>query len=147
MVWRWVVDATGAPTTLGYCGLSGSTPPSTTVTPAPPPPVWTRADVTVTGSGTTIIIPGVTGQTIKVVRYLLDAAGSGNASFDVQDTNGQTLTGGPVSVNPGTPVAFNYGSTEEILRNPIFQTQPGDGLQFVTTGNTTINGFIDYLQQ
>jgi hypothetical protein len=147
MAWRWLLDSSQAPTQYGYCGLAGNSVGSPTPPPPPPtPPVWSRADVTVVGATTSVVIPGVAGQVIKVVRYLLDAGGTGNASFDVQDTSGKTLSGGPVSMTSSTPVSFNYGSTEEILRNPIFQTGPGLGLQFVTTGNATLSGFIDYQQ-
>jgi hypothetical protein len=145
MAWRWILDSSQAPTTYGYCGLAGNSVGSPT--PPPPPPVWTRLDVSITGAGTTVVIPGVAGKVVKVVRYLLDAAGSGNPTFDVQDTNGTSLTGGPVSMNPNTPVAWNYGSAAEAVQNPIFYTQPGDGLQFVTTGNATLHGFMDYLQE
>ena len=145
MAWRWILDASQAPTVYGYCGLAGNSVGSPT--PPPPPPVWTRADISITGATTSLIVPGVAGKVVKVVRYLLDAAGSGNPTFEVQDTNGTSLTGGPVSMNPNTPVAWNYGSAAEAVLNPIFYTLPGDGLQIVTTGNATLHGFMDYLQE
>ena len=149
MAWRWILDSSQAPTAYGYCGLAGNSVGSPTPPPPPtPPPAWSRVTVNLNAAGTTVLVPAIAGQSVKVVRYLLDPGGSGNASVDLQNTDGTTLVGGPLSLNTGNTFTYNYGSSAEALANPIFQTKPGMGLQIVLTGaSATMTGVIDYQQE
>ena len=105
---------------------------------------WSRRTLSISTAGTTVVIPALAGRTPKIVRYSLDASGNNNATLDVQDTSGASLTGGPISLSTGISAAA-YADQEDAKANPLYSANPGLGIQFVTAGTTAaITGWIDY---
>jgi len=105
---------------------------------------WARRTLTINAAGTTVVIPALTGRQAKIVRYAFDASGNNNATLDVQDTSGASLTGGPISLSTGISAA-SYADIEDAKLNPLYLAPPGLGIQFVVAGTTAaITGWIDY---
>ena len=105
---------------------------------------WSRRTLSISTAGTTVVIPALAGRIPKIVRYSLDASGNNNATVDVQDTSGTSLTGGPISLSTGISAAA-YADQEDAKANPLYSANPGLGIQFVVAGTTAaITGWIDY---
>ena len=105
---------------------------------------WQRYIASINAAGTIVIIPPVPILAPKIVRYLLDTSGANNATMDIQDTNGVSLTGGAISLNAGV-TQFNYASEHDAVAYPVFYADTGLGIQLVIVGsNASIKGFVDY---
>ena len=103
---------------------------------------WNRANIRIAAAGTVVLVPASAGKTIKVVRWVLNCS-VGTLTADLQDTGGTSLTG-VASFPLGQTSSAPYADYQDAYTNPILPVTPGLGLQIVSTGTGTMNGWVDY---
>jgi len=103
---------------------------------------WARYNIRIAAAGTVVAIPAAAGKQIKVARWVVNCSAA-TLTIDVQDTTGTSLTG--VGAFPlGQTSSAPYADSQDATTNPIITVGQGLGLQLVSTGTGTINGWIDY---
>jgi len=108
---------------------------------APKTGLWTQLAINCSNSGANIIIPGVTGQTVRVMRmFFVNSNSSTSTNVTIQDTGSLSFTGSFLMLSGGS---FNgIDSNGE----PLFTSEVGQGIQLNQTAAVQLSGAVWYTQ-
>lgn len=96
---------------------------------------FTRATVNITTATTTAIVGATASQTTRVLRMMLNFAGT--QTLDIQSAS-TSLVGAPMTFATGGGLILDF------MGQPWFVTAVNEALNFVTTTTARITGFVDY---
>jgi hypothetical protein len=99
--------------------------------------IFTRVLVNITTSGSTTVIAGVGGQTLRIYRFVLVFGTA--VTVTLQDTAANTLF-------PATMLVTNSTMQGEFDTQPKFPIALGNGFIINLGSTSTVTGFIDYTQ-
>lgn len=114
----------------------------TTIPAAPKTGLLSKAIINTNTTGANTIIAGVAGQTIRIMRQILQVqiSGSGSTTITPEDSNGPTALTGPFQFFNGGE--FNLEDSGE----PWFITSVAGGYVLNQTGTAQLSGIVYYTQ-
>lgn len=100
------------------------------------------AVINTASSGNNTLVAGVTSRRIKVVNYVLVAAGA----LTIQFLDGSTALTGAMSLITGVPLSspsapVNFSNGQEAL----FQTSMGNALVLALSAGTQVSGHLSFI--
>lgn len=102
---------------------------------------WTQSSISVSSSGANIIIPGVSGQTVRVMRmFFVNSSSTTTTNVTIQDTTPTSFTGSFLLISGGS---FNGSDANG---EPLFISASGKGIQLNSTAAVQLSGAVWYTQ-
>ncbi|MBY0523438.1 MAG: hypothetical protein K2R98_08560 [Gemmataceae bacterium] len=103
-----------------------------------------NAKIDIAASGQNQIVAAVAGKKIRVVNYLIVAAGAVTAKF--QSKESPTDLTGAMTMAAGQPIGSAYSTARQFGGyDGHFETQTGEGLAISLGGAVQVSGHLNYV--
>lgn len=98
------------------------------------------AKIDAAASGPNVLVSGISGKTIRVLSYVLVAAGAVTATWK----SGSTAKSGDMSLITGVPLPAPAGPLLVANRAAWLETDSGEDLVLTLNGTVQVSGHLEY---